>query len=321
MAKLCITPGDPTGIGPEITVKFLHGALSRFSDHTFVVIGSMAALEQAAACCDMSLPQTGQVTYIPVEGRLPGEISYRAIEMAVENLVAGEADALVTGPIAKSNLQDAGILAHGHTEILEMLARKHYPSLKPKAEMLFLYQQFRLMLLTRHIPLRRVATELQSANLKLPCETLQHFLADQAGIVKPNIAILGVNPHAGEIGGVEETLVLQPLIQDLNQQGVAHWAGPFAADAFFRGFRPETSPYQAVVAAYHDQGLIPFKLIAGYDAVNVTIGLPFIRTSVGHGTAADIVGKGIASERSLIQAVDTAIQLAATQKTSRPLGV
>lgn len=310
---LCITPGDPQGIGPEIAVKFLHTHLHRYPEQRFEIIGSRPALEQAATRLNLSLPQTPQVRYTNISGKLPGEIAYLAVERAVEEIASKRADALVTGPIAKSHLKEAGILTSGHTELLQVLARRFYPGTKPHAEMLFLYRNFRMLLLTRHIPLSQVSSELMSRNFYPTFTSLCQFLTRQLGIKTPRISLLGVNPHAGEVGGVEETLVFTPIIDQIQQSGMAQIEGPFAADAFFRGFELNRFSYDAVVAAYHDQGLIPFKLIAGYKAVNVTIGLPFIRTSVGHGTAFDIAGQGIATEDGLVEAVNTAIDLIAKQ--------
>ena len=144
--------------------------------------------------------------------------------------------------------------------------------------MLFVYDRFRMLLLTRHVPLSRVAETLTQADVETAFQTLQTFLIMQMGITHPRIAVMGVNPHAGEIGGREEAEILIPVMTRLNVLGLAQFEGPFPADALFRGFDLATQPYDAYVAAYHDQGLIPFKLIAGYQAVNVTLGLPFIRT-------------------------------------------
>lgn len=305
---LCLTPGDPLGIGPEVTVKFLHHHLKAYPDCDIHVIGSMAALAQQAALLHMDLPTAG-IDYHNITGDLPGEIAYRSLETAVAMICARQADALVTGPIAKSHLHQAGLEAHGHTEILEQLAHRYFPEGVSKAEMLFVYRRFRMLLLTRHVPLAQVSQALLSQNIHQPLATLCDFLIGQMGIARPRVAMLGVNPHAGEIGGVEESLVLKPAIDHFNATTPVLFEGPFPADGFFRGFHPEHCAYDAVVAAYHDQGLIPFKLIAGHQAVNVTLGLPFIRTSVGHGTAFDIAGQGLASEEGLIEAVSTARML------------
>jgi 4-hydroxythreonine-4-phosphate dehydrogenase len=175
--------------------------------------------------------------------------------------------------------------------------------------MLFVYKDFRLLLLTRHIPLADVsAALLVSGAVAKPLKTLIGFLRKQLKIEEPRIALLGVNPHAGEIGGGEEDKAFIPVIKAVNAIGATRLEGPFPADGFFRGFSADKPGYDAIAAAYHDQGLIPFKLLSGYEAVNVTIGLPFLRTSVSHGTAEDIAGQGIAREDSLIAAIRTALK-------------
>ncbi len=310
---LCLTPGDPEGIGPEITLKFLAQASNQLPDIRFKIVGSYKALEKASCLLNRPIPQTDQFEYLDVAGTLPGEISYQAIEQAVELILSGQAQGLVTGPIAKNHLVDAGIPASGHTEILEQLANCYYPHQRHQAEMLFVYRNFRLLLLTRHIPLAQVSAALRQMDSHKSLEILCRFLQNQVGLPIPKIALLGVNPHAGEIGGEEESQILVPLMKTFNQTKMADMEGPFPADAFFRGFDVNHPGYDAIVAMYHDQGLIPFKLLAGLKAVNVTIGLPFIRTSVGHGTGFDIAGQGVASEESLWEAVQVAIQLAKNQ--------
>jgi 4-hydroxythreonine-4-phosphate dehydrogenase len=309
MPHLILTPGDPTGIGPEITVKMLQ-RLNEFPNTQFTIIGSLKALNFSAAKLGLPLPQRANVDFQTIEDDLPGSIAFQALDSAVTKLARGEGDALVTGPISKRNLKAADRHFPGHTEILEELARQHYMTADCKAEMLFVHNNFRLMLLTRHCPLRDVSRLLsQHQHVESSISTLIGFLQHRLGINKPQLAILGINPHAGEINGDEEREIIIPLISELNDSGIVICDGPFAADAFFRGFRPDTSPFDAIIAAYHDQGLIPFKMLAGHNAVNITIGLPFIRTSVSHGTADDIAGKGIAKETSLIAAVHEATKI------------
>ncbi len=311
---LALTVGDPTGIGPEITLKALQ-KLKDFPDIKFVVIGSLKALDATKEVLHLSLPKTPQVTYMGIESDLPGTVAYKSIETAVQLIAKREADGMVTGPISKRNLLVAGLKAHGHTEILEDLARSNFNMPEAKAEMLFVYKKFRLLLLTRHIPLHEVSRVfLKYENISKPVYILLGFLKERLAIVKPKLAILGVNPHAGEVGGYEEKDVLMPLIESLERQGLAECTGPLPADGFFRGLHPQNSGYDAVIAAYHDQGLIPLKLLAGYEAVNVTIGLPFLRTSVSHGTAEDIAGQGIAREDSLLAAIRTAVEILAKSK-------
>lgn len=309
MKKLALTIGDPHGIGPEITAKALH-QFDQFPDTHVTVIGSLDALTRAANQLGMVLPQGDTVSYRDITADKPGAIAYQSIETAIHMMAEGRAQGLVTGPISKQNLQAAGHDFSGHTEILEHLAHKVFNAPKARAEMLFVHEKFRLLLLTRHIAIKDVAAALaQTGAVAKPLKALITFLRHQMRIDHPRIAILGLNPHAGEINGDEEAKYLMPVIHAVNGIGASQLEGCFAADAFFRGFDPATNAYDAVVATYHDQGLIPFKMLAGYSAVNVTIGLPFIRTSVSHGTAEDISGKGIARADSMVAALKTCIDL------------
>ena len=307
MTTLILTPGDPSGIGPEITVKALQ-RLGEFPDTRLIVIGSVKALERAATQLNLPLPK--DVEYRAVEDEQAGHVAYRSLEEAVTLIAEKKADALVTGPISKKHLLDAGYTEQGHTEILEKLARRAFDAPQARAEMLFVYKNFRLLLLTRHSALKDVSAALaQAGAVARPMKTLIAFLRHQVKIDEPKIALLGVNPHAGEIAGEEEKKYLLPVLHAVNGIGASRLEGPFAADAFFRSFDAETPTHDAIVAAYHDQGLIPFKMLAGFEAVNVTIGLPFLRTSVSHGTAEDIAGQGIAREDSLIAALRAALDL------------
>ncbi|MFY9287396.1 MAG: 4-hydroxythreonine-4-phosphate dehydrogenase PdxA [Alphaproteobacteria bacterium] len=304
MPNLVLTPGDPTGIGPEITVKALQ-RLAEFTDLKLTVIGSLKALDEASSSLKLPLPKT--VTYEAIEAKLPGSVAYQALEKAAQLIADNKADALVTGPISKRNLIAADYQFHGHTEILEKLAHTIFDAKDARAEMLFVYKKLRMLLLTRHIALKDVPDALAKPGaIARPLKTLIAFLRHQLKISEPRIALLGVNPHIGEVGGSEEAQFLKPVINAVNNIGASILEGPYAADGFFRTLKVETNPYDAIVATYHDQGLIPFKMLAGYGAVNVTIGLPFIRTSVSHGTAEDIAGKGIAREDSLIAALHAA---------------
>jgi len=311
MRRLAITIGDPTGIGPEITAK----ALQRIVDFPGVhcnVIGDIKGLQKTALTLGLTLPHLPSVTYNDISAQQPGDVAYKSIDSAVQLIAAHKVDALVTGPISKKHLQEAGHEAHGHTEILEMFAQSYF-DFSGHAEMLFVNKKFRLLLLTRHLALSEVPRALEkSGAVSRPLKTLIAFLRHQLNISDPRIAILGVNPHAGEIGGDEELKYLQPVIHAVNAIGASTLVGPLPADGFFRGFQPQDSGYDAVVASYHDQGLIPFKIFAGYEAVNVTIGLPFLRTSVSHGTASDIVGQNLAREDSLLAAMRTALDVLAT---------
>ncbi|MBY0449160.1 MAG: 4-hydroxythreonine-4-phosphate dehydrogenase PdxA [Cyanobacteria bacterium] len=318
----CITPGDPRGIGPEIVLKLLQ-TLSQ--EHTsfdlafqLKIIGHFPTIAKTAQALNLPLPsEDPRIEWIDIPGNPEseaGKIAVEALNISTALIHGGQAQALITGPIAKEALYQSGFNYHGHTEILETLANQNYAHSQPyKADMLFLYQQFRMMLLTRHVPLRDVSHTLSINNTVATLNNTIQFLKTYCGIDTPHLCMLGVNPHAAEIDGTEERTILVPAIQQILGQQTVKIAGPLPGDAVFRGFDPlETPlspPYDAYIAAYHDQGLIPFKLVAGYRAVNVTIGLPFIRTSVSHGTAFDIAGQGIASAESLLQALVCAHQL------------
>ena len=311
MKHIILTPGDPTGIGPEITIKTLR-RLGELPALRLTVIGSFTALESAAKKLDFTLPETDTIKFKNVEAKKSGDVAYQAIETAVEMIAQKAGDILVTGPISKKNLADAGHTFGGHTEILENLAQRFYNAPDVRAEMIFAYKNLRLLLLTRHLALKDVPVALAvSGAVARPIKSLITHLRHQVSISEPRLAMLGLNPHAGEVGGgEEEKKYFLPIIHAVNAIGASRIDGPFAADGFFRGFNLETTPYDAIIAPYHDQGLIPFKMLAGYEAVNVTIGLPFLRTSVSHGTAEDIAGQGIANEDSMM----AALQLAAKNK-------
>lgn len=311
MPHIILTPGDTTGIGPEITVKSLL-RLEELPDVRITVVGNLAAIEKAAAKLGAAPPQSDRIAFHNIDGTLPGAISYQSLETAAEMIARGEGEMLVTGPISKRKLHEAGYAFGGHTEILEHLAHRYFKAPDARAEMIFVYKNLRLLLLTRHIALKDVAAALAVPGaVARPVKSLIAYLRHRVGISEPWLAMLGLNPHAGELGdSEEEKKFFLPVIHAVNAIGASHIDGPFAADGFFRGFAVETTPYDAIIACYHDQGLIPFKMLAGFEAVNVTIGLPFLRTSVSHGTAEDIAGQGIAREDSMM----AALRLAAKQK-------
>jgi 4-hydroxythreonine-4-phosphate dehydrogenase len=301
---LVLTPGE--GIGPEITAKIVLS--DAFPEISFIIIGNIIALERAAQ--GRALPPRHR--YEHIDEIQAGACCFKALDRAVTYLKAGLAEALVTGPISKANLHAAGYSAHGHTEILEALATQYYPDFSGQSDMLFQYKKLRMLLLTRHIPLYQVSQALDPQKIRQSLFNLMTFCPEAC----PQIAILGINPHAGELDeAFEERDILQPLITAFNQSGQVKIHGPFAADAFFRGFSVTETPYQAIVSGYHDQGLIPFKMLAGYEAVNITIGLPFIRTSVSHGTAFDIEGQGVARTESLVAAIEEACRLVSKRES------
>lgn len=307
---ICVTIGDPTGIGPEITAKFLNEQ-DLIASYELIILGDIQSLLATADGLNLPLPENNRITYLEMlnrDCREPGQIAYRAVCEGVRLIAEGRAKALVTGPISKENLHRAGIDYGGHTEMLQDLAEKHWGE-KYQSDMLFLYRQFRMLLLTRHVPLSGVSRALSTDGVSRSLKSLIAFLQTHAGITRPRLGVLGVNPHAGEIGGNEEREILIPAIEAVMKATDSVIEGPLPGDAVFRGFDPDNPPCDAYVAAYHDQGLIPMKLLAGLRAVNVTIGLPFLRTSVSHGTAPDIAGKGKAAHESLVSAFMSAVHL------------
>ncbi len=295
--RLAITLGDSDGIGPEVVLK----CLTQFPVAAkLVVIGNLKTQEW---------PNLAQVDYCAINpNQAVGRVSYEAIQKAVALAAEGKVDAIVTGPMSKERLKQARVPYSGHTEMLQDLAQEFYGG-QYQSDMLFAYQKFYMLLLTRHIALKDVSAALQPQTIRQSLQTLIDFLQQRCQLSKPKLGILGVNPHAGEINGHEEREILLPILEALCQHNKLQIDPPMAADAAFRGFNPTTPAYDAYVAAYHDQGLIPMKLVAGFQAVNITIGLPFLRTSVSHGTAPDIVGKDCADPTGMCAAIETALSL------------
>ena len=280
--RIGITCGDVNGIGPEIARKAISSNHWK-KDVELIFIGPE------------NLPTLGKAT------AEASKTAVAAIERAVQGCLDGELDAMVTAPICKEGLKLAGINDPGHTEMIaELTGTKRYG-------MMLMGKGLRVMLVTRHLPLREVADALTKENIleaiELTAEALTAF-----GIPDGRIGVCGLNPHAGDGGtlGSEETELITPAIETARAQGL-NVAGPIPADVIF--FQALEQKYDAVVAMYHDQGLGPLKMHAFDCGVNITLGLPIIRTSPDHGTAFDIAGKGIADPGSMIAAIETAIQL------------
>jgi 4-hydroxythreonine-4-phosphate dehydrogenase len=287
MPRVAITVGDPAGIGPEIA---------------FRAAADPAVLE----LCE-------PVVYAPPDGGgfAPGVLSgeagqaaYELIVRAVSDAERGAVDALATAPINKEAFRLAGLPWHGHTDLLAHLTGADHVA------MMFYSDPLRVVLATVHLPLADVPAALSQASLEATI-TLTARELPRYGFRSPRIAVAGLNPHAGEHGlfGDEETAVIGPAIDVCRQRGI-DVAGPFPADTIF--VRAARREFDVVVACYHDQGLIPVKLLAFGQAVNVTLGLPIIRTSVDHGTAFDIAGRGVADPSSMVAAVRLAARLART---------
>ena len=286
--RVAITVGDPAGIGPEISLKAAaHPDVVAVCEPVLYGPTSQPELERFAA--GRVSPEAGQA-------------AYDAIVRAVGDAQAGRVDAIATAPINKEAFAAAGIPWRGHTELLAHLTGAS------RFAMMFYAAELRVVLATVHIPLADVPRTLTRDRLEsivmLTAEQLPEF-----GLSRPRLAVAGLNPHAGEHGviGSEDDEVIRPAIEACRARGVdVH--GPFPADTIF--LRAMKREFDAVVACYHDQGLIPVKLAAFGRAVNVTLGLPIVRTSVDHGTAFDIARRGVADPSSLIEAVTLAAKLA-----------
>jgi 4-hydroxythreonine-4-phosphate dehydrogenase len=280
--RIALTTGDPAGIGPEIAEKAAADARVRDVCEP-LIYGADKRFEP------------GQLS------AAAGHAAYETILRAVRDAEAGGVSAIATAPINKEALALAGLPWRGHTDMLATLTNTR------DVAMMFDSDKLRVVLATIHIPISEVPAALTVESvgtiIRLTAEAMPKF-----GVARPRIALAGLNPHAGEHGviGDEEKRVLIPAVKHAQQVGV-DITGPWPGDTVFT--RAVRGDFHVVIACYHDQGLIPVKLIAFGEAVNVTLGLPIIRTSVDHGTAFDIAGKGMANAESMIQAVLLAARL------------
>jgi 4-hydroxythreonine-4-phosphate dehydrogenase len=313
LPRLALTVGDPAGIGPEIVLKALAHPDVPLAD--WVVYGSKSVLDACAKALHLKTIEALGASLVDVGGaEVPagvvsaegGRQAALAVIKAAEDSLAGALRGLVTAPLNKEAMHIAGFDYPGHTELLAHVAKT------PNVAMMFVGGKIRVALLTIHAPLRDVPGLITAKEIvrvaTLVHEALKRFGATAA---RPKIAIAGLNPHAGEHGhiGREEQDVFPGALATLREAGI-DIEGPFPGDTLF--VRAARGDFDGVIACYHDQGLIPVKLLAFGEAVNVTIGLPFIRTSVDHGTGFDIAGTGKADEGSLLAAMRLAVQLAVT---------
>ncbi len=320
---LVIALGDPAGIGPEVALKAVAAELPR-DDERYLLIGDPELIRELNARLKIGLTIEGSPTGAARVGVQPsgcfgaGDTLKRELQPARAALawlrhgaqlcLRGEADALVTAPVNKEAIINAGETNFvGQTELLSALAGTE------RTAMMLLGcddrgRWLRVALATIHVPIREVAARLKQEKIELVIELAAQACRD-LGLPRAKVAVCGLNPHAGEGGkiGDEEITTITPAVEAMQRRGCdVH--GPFAADAlFYNVFRGD---YDAVVAMYHDQGLVPLKMIGFESGVNWTLGLPFIRTSPDHGTAYDIAGKGIANPSSMIAAIRLAKQLA-----------
>ncbi|MCC4908895.1 4-hydroxythreonine-4-phosphate dehydrogenase PdxA [Microbacterium sp. cx-59] len=322
MKPFAITMGDPKGVGPEIVVKTIADAARTAA---VVVIGDAGVLREANRITGTGLvvreiahpsevtESPGVLEVIPVTeidpgtgwGRLDaeaGRASYDYVARAVSLAIAGEVSGIITAPVNKEALRLGGIHHIGHTEILAELAGVS------EYAMMMANRELRIVLVTVHESLRSALDNITRDSVWTTIRLASDALI-AAGFTRPRIAVAGVNPHAGENGlmGSEEIEIIAPVVAACRDAGM-DVSGPFPADTVF--MRARRGEFDVVIAQYHDQGLIPVKYLGIELGVNITLGLPFIRTSVDHGTAFDLAGKGLADHASLLEALHYAEQMA-----------
>ncbi|MDX2166807.1 MAG: 4-hydroxythreonine-4-phosphate dehydrogenase PdxA [Deltaproteobacteria bacterium] len=327
--RVAISMGDPTGIGPEVTLRALHrGGARRVL--TPILVGDLGVYADTAVRLGLTarftawqpgapLPRVGLpvrvIAELSAKARRPGRptaaggrAAYAAILEAVRLVQGGAADAVATAPINKANLAAAGLAASGHTELLAELAGG------VPVRMMMAGPTLRVVLVTTHLALAAVPRAIRTAAVLDTLRIADRALRQRFGLRRPRLAVAGLNPHAGEQGlfGDEERRAIAPAVAAARRAGIDA-RGPLAADSAFP--LALQGKFDVVICMYHDQGLAPFKLLHFADGVNVTLGLPFVRTSPDHGTAHDIAGRGIADWRSMSAALQLAAQLSRRRAT------
>jgi 4-hydroxythreonine-4-phosphate dehydrogenase len=322
---IVVTMGDPAGIGPEIVVKAF--ADPRLAEPAFVV-GDAGLLQRTAHA--LGLPLDVRAIGVPEDARpgpnaldvialtrLPenlalGQVSARAgqaahdyVAHAIQLALQGRVRAIATAPINKDAFKAAGIPYPGHTEMLADL------SATPEVAMMLANDELRTILVTIHLSLRAALDQITFERELRTLRLAQRALLGM-GVARPRIAVAGLNPHAGENGlfGDEELRIISPAIAQARQEGL-DVSGPYPGDTIF--MRARRGEFDVVVAQYHDQGLIPVKYLGLENGINVTVGLPFVRTSVDHGTAFDIAGQGVADHASLLKSIEQAARLSSAR--------
>jgi 4-hydroxythreonine-4-phosphate dehydrogenase len=324
--RIVVTAGEPAGIGPDLCVQLAQvqqqcelvviadpELLKQRSDN----LGLSIALETFDSSKPAAASKKNSLKYLPIKLAVPAQAgilnkknsSYvlATLQKALDGCLTKQFDAVVTAPVHKSIINDAGVCFTGHTEFFADGASVE------QVVMMLATPELRVALATTHLPLNKVSEAITQQSLTRVIEIINASLQQQAGISRPRIAVCGLNPHAGEDGhlGREEIDIISPVITNLSQQGI-DLSGPWPADTIF--VAEKLSGYDVVLAMYHDQGLPVLKHQGFGKAVNVTLGLPFIRTSVDHGTALDLAGTGQASIGSLQAAIEMAVDMAKRKK-------
>ena len=335
---LALTMGDPAGVGLDITLLAWRERIATDLP-SFVLYAAPEAVTERARSLGIAV----DLAVSDDAGDVAGELAHRlpvrriplgapvvtgrtdsansgaiisAIECAVADVMAGRGAAVTTNPLAKSTRLRTGFAHPGHTEFLAELAERHVPGPRWVPVMMLAAAILRVVPMTVHVPLARVPAMLTAELLTETVRITAAALAADFGIAKPRVAVCGFNPHAGEDGtiGREEVELIAPAIAALQAEGLTV-TGPHSADSLFHA--EARARYDAAIAMYHDQALIPIKTLAFDTAVNVTLGLPFVRTSPDHGTAFDIAGTGRASPTSLVAALRLASEMAARREAAR----
>lgn len=330
LLTLAVTPGEPAGIGPDLALMV--GSTDLPMRLAWVIdpalLKSRAALLGVPCSIDEFSATTGQhragrFSVLPAQlaapvrpGTLdPSNSPYvlNCLDLAIAGCLEGRFDAMVTGPVSKASINDAGVAFSGHTEYLAAAAGV------PQTVMMLATPTLRVALVTTHVPLHAVPKLVTQAQLGFVLNTVDRALKNEFGVLSPRISVCGLNPHAGESGhmGREEIEQISPAIAAASAAGL-DVSGPWPGDTAFTAEALQHA--DVVVAMYHDQGLAPLKALGFGEAVNITLGLPFIRTSVDHGTALDLAGTGRASAGSLIAAIETAAMMAQCRQNLQAQG-
>jgi 4-hydroxythreonine-4-phosphate dehydrogenase len=313
--RLAITTGEPAGIGPEISIAALEPPLPA----EITLIGDADLISARAALLQRRVPDTVEILHVPLAAPVvAGQLDARnaryvlaTLDAAIDGCMAGRFDAVITAPVQKSVINDAGVLFSGHTEYLA--ERTGTPRVVMMLEGSTSHGPLRVALATTHLPLARVSTAITSDLLVTVLRIIDHDLRLRFGIANPRLVVAGLNPHAGEGGhlGREEIEVIAPAIERVRAEGI-NVRGPLPADTLF--VPAIAQQYDAVLAMFHDQGLPVLKYATFGHGVNVTLGLPFVRTSVDHGTALDLAGRGTADAGSLRAALELAVEQVVRQR-------
>ncbi len=302
-APILITMGEPAGIGPEVAVAAFRALEGHIYGHVLKLVGDPAVFGKDVPA-DAIVATTARATRSPGNPDIANaQAVTEAIELAVEHCLAKRAAAMVTAPIHKATLAEAGFAYPGHTEFLAYLTSAR------RAVMMLASDELRVVPLTVHLPIADVPQAISTEDIVDTAEIIIESLKRDFGIERPRLVIAGLNPHAGESGvlGKEDAGIVLPAVDQLTTTGL-DVRGPLSADTMFHA--EARSHYDAALCMYHDQALIPIKTLSFWDGVNVTLGLPIVRTSPDHGTAFDIAGSGKADARSMIAAIRLAAKIA-----------